>query len=94
MAVVKGKLEIPDIARNGAQAEKIIFKKLKVAVDNYDISDCMILYGRFREQADRWIEKIGHLYPHLRLHVYPLGTAIGVHVGPNTLGISWFKEKI
>ena len=94
VAVVKGKLEIPDIARNEAQAEKMILAKLKVAVDSHDISDCMILYGRFREQADRWIEKIGHLYPHLHIHVYPLGTALGVHVGGNTLGISWFKEKI
>lgn len=48
----------------------------------------------WREQADRWIEKIGQFYPHLRLYVYPLGTAIGVHVGGKTLGISWFKEKI
>ena len=94
VAVVKGKLEIPDIARNEVQAEKLIFAKLKVAVESHNISDCMILYGRFREQADRWIEKIGLLYPHLRLHIYPLGTAIGVHVGGNTLGISWFKEKI
>ena len=94
IAVVKGKLEIPDIARNDRHAEKVIFAKLKVAVENYNISDCMILYGRFRTQADKWIEKIEQLYPDLRLHVYPLGTAIGVHVGGNTLGISWFKEKI
>ncbi|MGN1387039.1 MAG: DegV family protein [Bacillus sp. (in: firmicutes)] len=94
IAVVKGKLEIPDIARNELHAEKVIFAKLKVAVENYDISDCMILYGRFRQQADKWIEKIEQLYPDLRLHVYPLGTAIGVHVGGNTLGISWFKEKV
>ena len=94
IAVVKGKLEIPDIARNDLHAEKVIFAKLKVAVENYNISDCMILYGRFRTQADKWIEKIEQLYPDLRLHVYPLGTAIGVHVGGNTLGISWFKEKI
>jgi len=94
IAVVKGKLEIPDIARNEAHAEKIIFAKLKEAVENHDISDCMILYGRFRKQADKWINMIEQLYPHLRLHVYPLGTAIGVHVGGNTIGISWFKEKI
>ena len=94
ISVVKGKLEIPEIARNEAYAEKIIFSKLREAVDTYGITECMILHGQFRNQSDKWVKKIEQLYPHMQLHVYPLGTAIGVHAGGNTLGISWFKEKM
>ena len=94
VSLTGGGLEIQDIARSESHAEKIIFKKLKHAVENYKITDCMILHGQFREQSERWAEWIKSLYPDLTLHVYPLGTAIGLHTGGSTLGISWFKEKI
>ena len=94
VSLVEGSLEIQDIARSEGHAEKIIFGKLKHAVEKYQITDCMILHGQFRKQAEEWAERIKSLYPELALHVYPLGTAIGLHTGGSTLGISWFKEKI
>lgn len=94
ISLVNGRLEIQDIGRSEKHAEKIIFSKLKTAVEKHSITDCFILFGQFHKQSEEWIQKIKRQYPHLNIHMYPLGTAIGVHAGGNTLGISWFKEKI
>ncbi|WP_019241889.1 MULTISPECIES: DegV family protein [Bacillus] len=94
ISLLKGKLEIQDIARNDRHTDKIIFKKLQHAVEQYQISECLILYGQSIKQSEKWVEKIKHSFPQLKVHIYPLGTAIGVHAGGNTIGISWFKEKI
>lgn len=94
ISLVKGKLTIQSVARNERYAEKIVFTRLKYTVEQYNISDCLLLYGQFYKQSEQWVHKIQQLYPDLILHVYPLGTVIGLHAGGNTLGISWFKEKI
>lgn len=94
IALAKGKLEIQHIARNEKHAEKIIFSALKNAVEQNGITECMILYGQFKHHSESWVNRISQLYPRLKLHICPLGTAIGVHAGGRTLGISWFKEKI
>ena len=31
-------------------------------------------------------------FPEVKIHISPLGSAIGVHTGEQTIGISWFKE--
>lgn len=94
VSLTKGSLQIQEVARSEKHAEKQIFNRLRNAVEHSGITDCMILHGQFKKQAEDWKNKIMQLYPHLNLHVYPLGTAIGVHTGGTTLGISWFKEKI
>lgn len=35
---------------------------------------------------------ISEEFPHVLTHVSPLGSAIGVHTGEQTIGLSWFTE--
>ena len=42
VSLVKGKLAIQDVARNERHAEKIIFSRLKYAVEQYNITDCLL----------------------------------------------------
>ena len=86
VSLVKGRLAIQGVARNERHAEKNIFSRLKYAVKQYNITDCLRLYGQFYKQTEQWVHKIQRLYPDLILHVYPLGTVIGVHAGGNTIG--------
>jgi fatty acid-binding protein DegV len=64
--------------------------RLDEVVSNENVREISILYGLHPEKALLWKKMILEKYPHLTIHIYPLGSAIGLHAGENTIGISWF----
>ena len=91
ISIQKGVLETKAKARSELKAENRIFEWYRSASES--IRECCILYGSTPEQAGRWREKILSITPDIKVHIYPLGSAISVHTGAETLGISWFNEK-
>lgn len=91
ISIQKGSLETKEKARSELKAENLIFEWYRAASES--IRECCILYGSTPEQAGRWREKILSITPNMKVHIYPLGSAISVHTGAETLGISWFNEK-
>jgi len=90
ISIQKGSLETKEKARSELKAENRIFEWYREA--SASIRECCILYGSTPEQAKRWREKILSITPDMTVHIYPLGSAICVHTGVETLGISWFNE--
>jgi DegV family protein with EDD domain len=78
--------------RTEKRAEARIFDYFRQACSRSNITECTLLYGSSPKQTDKWREAILTIQPDLIVHTYPLGSAIGVHAGAETIGISWFTE--
>ncbi len=92
ISIEDGKLLSKDKVRSEKQAQKKIFSYLQDAIERHGVTECMILYGSDLSQTEGWYSELKALYPEIDINCYPLGTAIGVHAGGNTLGISWFSK--
>lgn len=56
------------------------------------IKKVFILSGNAPEETLSLLEQIYSIAPDIEVDTGPLGSAIGVHVGAGTIGISWFRE--
>ncbi|MFJ7928312.1 DegV family protein [Peribacillus sp. NPDC096448] len=92
ISIENGLLHTKSKPRNLKKAEKQIFTDFRRSVEAGKVKECTILYGGVSEQAQRWKKMISEEFPHVLTHVSPLGSAIGVHTGEQTIGISWFNE--
>ena len=93
ISITDGMLETKTKARSEQKAEKTIFSRFESAYKTHSMQECCILYGSEPSQAEGWKRLVKLAAPDIRIHAYPLGSAIGVHTGPETIGISWFNEN-
>ena len=63
-----------------------------LANERRPIKEAYILYGLHDTEALKWKEELAKELSEITFSIYPLGAAIGVHAGENTLGISWFND--
>ncbi|WP_409301255.1 DegV family protein [Peribacillus sp. SCS-155] len=92
IALENGALEIKAKVRSEKKAGQFILQELYNACDAGIVTECMLLYGEDPGQTARWSEAISKARPEINVLTAPLGTAIGVHAGGHTLGLSWFTE--
>jgi DegV family protein with EDD domain len=92
ISIENGVLHTKSKPRNLKKAEKQIFTDFRRSVEAGTVKECTILYGGLSEQAQKWKKVISEEFPHVLTHVSPLGSAIGVHTGEQTIGLSWFNE--
>ncbi|PLS16275.1 DegV family protein [Bacillus sp. M6-12] len=93
ISIEKGALEIREKTRSEKKAEAKILGLFKSAADKGKIKECYLLYGSSEEQTEGLKKQIKESYPAIAVSAYSIGTAVGVHAGDQTLGISWFIEK-
>lgn len=91
ISIVDGALLIKEKTRSERKAKDKIVKLLQDAYERKPIKEAYILYGLHDAEALKWKEELTEDFPNIQFSTYPLGAAIGVHAGENTLGISWFN---
>lgn len=91
ISIVDGALLIKEKTRSERKAKDKIINQLKEAHDSEPVKEVYILFGLHDEEALKWKEELSIVFPEINFSIYPLGAAIGVHAGENTLGISWFN---
>ncbi len=91
ISIVDGALLIKEKTRSERKAKDKIVKLLKETHESKPVKEVYILFGLHDEEALKWKEELTEDFPEITFSIYPLGAAIGVHAGENTLGISWFK---
>ncbi|KQU25331.1 DegV family protein [Peribacillus butanolivorans] len=92
ISIEDGLLHTKSKPRNLKKAEKQIFSDFRKSFATGKVKECTILYGALSEQTQTWKAMISEEFPNVKTHVSPLGSAIGVHTGEQTIGISWFNE--
>ncbi|MGE7878531.1 DegV family protein [Peribacillus muralis] len=92
ISVEKGLLQTKSKPRNLKKAQNQIFTDFRRSIETGKVTECTILYGAVLEEALRWKKRISVEFPQVITHISPLGSAIGVHTGEQTIGISWFNE--
>ncbi|MBP2241273.1 DegV family protein with EDD domain [Cytobacillus eiseniae] len=91
IAIVDGSLDVKEKARSERKAKDKIIQLLHNAHEIKPIKEAYILYGLHEEEALNWREELIQEFPTIEFSHYPLGAAIGLHAGENTLGINWFN---
>ncbi len=94
LAIEDGKLEVRDKVRSIKKGLNSMEERLNLALAAKQVSKVSVLHGLNREDALEWTEQLRQKFPEIEFGAYPLGAVIGVHAGANTIGISWFEEKI
>lgn len=92
IAIEDGALNAKEKVRSERKAKDKIIKLLKQAHEKNAIKEAYLLYGFHETEALQWKEELKIEFPEIDFQSYPLGAAIGVHAGENTLGISWFNR--
>ncbi|MDR4888620.1 DegV family protein [Fredinandcohnia sp. QZ13] len=91
--IMDGALSVKEKVRSENKATSKIVGYLKDAVERDQLDEIYILYGLDNSKTKEWKEMIREFAPdHISIEAYPLGVAIGVHAGENTIGISWMNK--
>lgn len=92
ITIQDGALSAKEKVRSEKKATTKIFDYLKEAIAKSQIEEVYLLYGLHDTKAIEWKEKINEFAEHLSIESYPLGVALGVHAGEETIGISWINK--
>ncbi len=88
-----GALSVKEKVRSENKATSKILGYLEDALANNQIEEVYILYGLDDSKTKEWEKKIREFAPEtISIKACPLGVAIGVHAGENTIGISWMSK--
>lgn len=88
-----GALSVKEKVRSENKATSKILGYLKDAIAKNHVEEVYILYGLDDSKTKEWEQHIREFVPdHISINAYPLGVAIGVHAGENTIGISWMNK--
>lgn len=94
VTIENGALEIKTKVRSEKKAEQLLLDRFSESRKKGSVKECCILYGSSPRQTDSLKKTLLETNPDLNLHIYPLGTAIGVHAGERTIGLSWFQDNV
>ncbi|MCC3358421.1 DegV family protein [Bacillus sp. REN16] len=91
--ILDGALSVKEKVRSENKATSKILGYLKEAIAKNQIEEVHILYGLDDSKTKDWEQQIREFAPDtIQIKVCPLGVAIGVHAGENTIGISWMNK--
>ena len=93
VSIEEGQLVTKYKARNFKKAEELVFNEVRKSFRTGRVQECSLLYTGGKALAAKWKENISVEFPEVAIHISPLGSAIGVHTGENTIGIHWFYEE-
>lgn len=91
ISIRDGALEAKEKIRSEKKAKEKMIEYLQQSYEKYKFEDAYLLYGLHRNQATEWMEELKEIFPNINFSCYPLGAAVGVHAGENTIGISWYN---
>lgn len=91
IAIIDGALSTNEKVRSDKKAKDNMIQLLRKAHQQKPIKEAYLLYGLHESEALKWKDELMREFPEIAFQPYPLGAAIGVHAGENTLGISWFN---
>lgn len=92
ISITDGALSVAEKVRSEKKATARILEILENALKEKEIDEIYILVGLNDEKAKSLREEIKQMSNSLKITICPLGTAVGVHAGEDTLGISWFYK--
>ncbi|MGX2960150.1 DegV family protein [Peribacillus sp. JNUCC 23] len=93
ISIENGMLATIAKVRSEKKAEARIFDLFKKAYNSKKLKECCLLFGASPSQTDKWRDVIHDIDSSIIIHASPIGSAVGVHAGPKTLGLSWFNEE-
>ncbi|MCH1627361.1 DegV family protein [Ferdinandcohnia quinoae] len=92
ISIEDGTLSVKEKVRSEKKATERVLDYLKKSLKSNNIEEVFILYGLHDDKAMEWKKKIREFAEHVKINAYPLGTALGVHAGEETIGISWINK--
>ncbi len=88
----EGSLQIKTKVRTWKKATERIQSYLKQSLESCQIDEIFMLYGKQISQTTDWTRMIERISKEISMTVHPLGTALCLHAGVETVGIGWLEK--
>ena len=88
----EGSLHIKEKVRTWKKATEKIQSYLKQSLQSRKVEEIFMLYGRDISQTNDWSLMIEQVSKNLKVTIHPLGTALCLHAGVETIGIGWIEK--
>lgn len=91
LTVVEGKITPFEKIRTLRKAKDRIMEKLEADLRAGLATHVNIFHADNEQGAVSWKEELISRFPHILPQIHLVSPIVGVHTGPGTLGLSWFK---
>ena len=88
----EGSLHIKEKVRTWKKATEKIQTYLKQSLESCKVDEVFMLFGRDISQTSEWSRMIEKVSDDIAVTIHPLGTALCLHAGVETVGIGWFEK--
>ena len=88
----EGSLHIKEKVRTWKRATGKIQSYLKQSLQTCKVDEIFMLYGKDISQTYEWANMIEQISKNVKLTTFPLGTALCLHAGVETVGIGWIEK--
>ena len=88
----EGSLHIKEKVRTWKKATEKIQSYLKHSLHSSKVNEVFMLYGRDSNQTSDWSRMIERTSKDIMVTINPLGTALCLHAGVETVGIGWIEK--
>ncbi len=88
----EGSLQIKTKVRTWKKATEKIQSYLKQSLGSSQIEEVFMLYGKQISQTSDWVRMVERISEELSITIHPLGTALCLHAGVETVGIGWIEK--
>lgn len=88
----EGSLQIKTKVRTWKKATEKIQSYLKQSLGSSQIEEVFMLYGKQINQTSEWVRMVERISEELSITIHPLGTALCLHAGVETVGIGWIEK--
>lgn len=78
--------------RTMKKAKNYLIDFLNKDLKRFLIDEVAIVHCNNEEEAEIWKGELQHLYPSIKFLIYPFSSAIAVHAGEGTIGLSWLRK--
>jgi DegV family protein with EDD domain len=87
-----GSMHIKTKVRTWKKATDKIQSYLKQSLESCQIDEVFMLYGKHIGQTSDWSQMIERVNKEIAITTHPLGTALCLHAGVETVGIGWMEK--
>lgn len=93
ISIINGEVKLLGKARGSKNGNNLLSKLVKEDGIDFSMPFAAIYSGTSDELLKVYLEDFKDLYINKNIPIYPIGTTIGTHIGPNAIGVSYFSLK-
>lgn len=89
----EGSIVLEEKVRTIKRARQYATSLLRENIKQSVVSEVAIIHCNNEKDAIQWKKELQEDFPSIQFYIYPLSSAIAVHAGEGTTGLSWVRQR-